>query len=142
MKKIAFVTLAALSVMFSCGNGGQNKPSASQGYQQVIGMTGERIENHLHDTVRLGTMKKGEVVEYRLGLRNDDTTALIILGVINGCGCTTLEYDRNPVQPGETLGMTLQYDSKGQWGTQMKAIQITTSLNEMYHTVMLLAEVE
>ena len=143
MKKLIFVSFVIVIMMFSCGNGNQNKTSsASDGYRQTLGMTGERTDAHLRDTVNLGRIKRGEIIEYRLGLRNDDDTPLLILGIINGCGCTTLDYDKNPAQPGEILGITLRYDSKGQRGTQLKVFQVTTSLSEQLHNIMLLAEVE
>jgi len=41
------------------------------------------------------------------------------------CGCTTLEFDAQPIAPGDARQVTLTFDSRGERGWQLKALDIT-----------------
>lgn len=123
-----------------CGNGGQkNTTDVSRSFRQIIDMHAGSAD--IRDTVDFGRMERGEQVEYNLGIRNADTAVLVILNIVNGCGCTSLKYDKQPILPGDTASIQLLYDSKGQHGFQMKTMQIVTTLDDEPHTVHLIADV-
>lgn len=120
----------------SCG-GGQNKAGDQTAYQKVI----ESVQVTGRDTIDLGRMQSGEQVEYLLGVRNVDSTALAILEIRNSCSCTMLTYEKQPVKPGDTAFVRVRYDSNRQFGSQFKHIQIVTSLHERPLNVFIQAEV-
>jgi hypothetical protein len=42
-------------------------------------------------------------------LQNAGHTPLIIEGASTSCGCTTVEYPKQPVQPGDSIALTVTY---------------------------------
>lgn len=38
---------------------------------------------------------------------------MIILSAATNCGCTTVDFEREPVQPGAEAGFVFEFDSKG-----------------------------
>ena len=134
--------LFVLFFVLSCGNGSKQAGTGNNRlFRQVIDMDAGSALANARDSIDFGRMKQGEVAEYTLGIRNADTAAMVILDILNGCGCTALEYDKSPVMPGDTAAITLRYDSKGQFGTQLKLIQIVTSFSQKPHNVRIMADV-
>jgi hypothetical protein len=133
-----FVVLALLFIV-SCGRQGGGATEAAvdpSAFRKVID-----AGSGVRDTVDFGRMPEGDKVEYHLGIRNTDTTAMIILDILNSCGCTSLSYDRQPILPGDTASIRLLYDSRGQFGTQAKSMRVLTTLPSSPLTVYLKAEV-
>lgn len=80
-----------------------------------------------YDTIRMGRMAEGEVLEGRFRVANVSERPLVIVQVITGCGCTTADYDPAPIAPGDTILMTWRFDSRGRLGQQFKSIEIITA---------------
>ena len=138
MKKIVYLPVFAALFLASCGGRGTNGPAAdeSTAFQKVIDVNQPR-----RDTVDFGRIRQGDEVDYRLGLRNTDSTAMVILEIQNTCGCTSLSYDHQPILSGDTASIRLRYDSQGQFGTQVKSMRIMTTLETRPLVVYLKAEV-
>lgn len=115
--------------------------NASAGFQKIIDLDALRAVSVRSDSVDLGHIRQGEMLEYRLGIRNADSIPFILLEVMSTCGCTALHYDKKPIHPGDTASLVLHYDSKGQIGSQLKQIQISTSLASKPYSILLSAEV-
>ena len=144
MKNTIYILLIALAFS-SCGNRNKSVPSdtsASGGVSRnVIDLNTSRAISGGRDTINLGRMKEGELIEYKLGVRNTDSTAMVILDISTTCGCTMLDYDTAPIVPGDTASVVLSYDSKGQAGSQIKLIQLRTSFSHRPYNILLLADV-
>ncbi|WP_297626348.1 DUF1573 domain-containing protein [uncultured Rikenella sp.] len=80
-----------------------------------------------YDTIRMGRIAEGEVLEGRFRVANLSERPLVIVQVITGCGCTTADYDPAPIAPGDTILMTWRFDSRGRLGQQFKSIEIITA---------------
>ncbi|MDE5852028.1 MAG: DUF1573 domain-containing protein, partial [Alistipes sp.] len=39
-------------------------------------------------------------------------------------GCTTLEFDNQPIRPNEAQSVTLTFDSRGEQGWQLKTLDL------------------
>ena len=65
-------------------------------------------------SLKLGTMKKGEVVEVAFRFKNTGEKPLIITDVSAGCGCTVPEKPQQPFAPGEDGVIKAKFDSKNQ----------------------------
>ena len=44
---------------------------------------------------------------------NNSDSAVVILGVLANCGCTTSDYPRDPILPGERARVVVTYDTLG-----------------------------
>ncbi len=78
-------------------------------------------------TIDLKTLKEGETINVEFAIKNVGKKNLLIRNVVTGCGCTEVTYERKPIKPGDTSIAKLKFDSKGQWGTQLKTIEIIST---------------
>lgn len=65
-------------------------------------------------SIKLGKVKKGEVVEVAFHFRNVGDKPLVITNVSAGCGCTVPEKPEKPYAPGEEGVIKAKFDSKNQ----------------------------
>lgn len=136
MKRIGFLLFIVLFLISCGGRGAKNAAVEETGFRKVID-----VNSPVRDTVDFGRIAQGDKVDYRLGVRNTDTAAMVILEIQNSCGCTSLDYDRAPILPGDTALVRLLYDSHGQNGAQVKSMRVVSSLESSPLTVYLKAEV-
>lgn len=60
---------------------------------------------------------------------NTGTEPLVISNAKGSCGCTVPEYPTEPILPGETGEISVEYKPSGQSGRQTKQITITANTN-------------
>jgi len=76
-----------------------------------------------------GTITEGEVVEHTFTFKNVGEAPLVIQNTSASCGCTTPNYSREPVAPGETGEVQVKFNSQSRPGVQNKTITITANTN-------------
>jgi hypothetical protein len=135
---IVLGALVALATLAGCGGG--SKPLRATG-GAVFEISPEIIAPGADTLVSLGKMRSGEVVRYDAGIRNTGSEPLVIRNVSTSCGCTTLEYEKQPIAPGAEGRISIRFDSGGMSGMQRKLVEITTSAGPRPFKVMLEAEV-
>ncbi len=82
------------------------------------------FEETSHD---FGDIHQGDKVEYVFRFENTGTQPLIITNVQTTCGCTATEWPREPVLPGETGSIKVQFDSTNKYGRQNKVITVVSN---------------
>ena len=110
-RMLAILALAALAA--GCGT----SPRAVERKGRIISLTDSILTTGGTDTVRFGRLGSGEIAVLRLWLANDASRPV--------AGCTTLEFDAQPIAPGDARQVTLTFDSRGERGWQLKALDIT-----------------
>lgn len=78
-------------------------------------------ENGVYD---FGEMTEGDTVEHTFAFTNTGEFPLIINNITASCGCTTPEWPREPVLPGQKSSVTVRFNSRGKVGEQNKTITI------------------
>ncbi|MFN8320794.1 MAG: DUF1573 domain-containing protein [Saprospiraceae bacterium] len=73
--------------------------------KQGVHMTFEK------ETVELGRMKKGDKRTFDYVFTNTGTE-VIEIEIVSGCDCTTLDWTRKPIKPGEKGKVNVIFDSK------------------------------
>jgi hypothetical protein len=78
-----------------------------------------------------GTVKAGEKVKYNYKFKNTGKEPLIISDAKGSCGCTVPDWPREPIAPGKTAEIKVEFDSTGK-GTdegspQSKRVTITAN---------------
>lgn len=63
------------------------------------------------DQVDLGEIVEGEIITRDVLLMNDGNALLKILSVSTSCGCTQASLDSTTIPPGESVSLTIEYDS-------------------------------
>ncbi len=94
------------------------------------------------DTVRdFGTIKQGEVVTVTYEFTNNGKAPLIISKAAGSCGCTVADYPKEPLAPGRSSSVEVQFSSAGKEGHQEKSITLTTNSNRGAHFLYIRGEI-
>jgi len=148
--------LVSVALFVSCNNGknqGEETEAADIPMEQVgkqpVGQTiipgadssGAVLEVSA-DSYDFGTVKEGEKVEHEFTFTNTGSEPLIISNVQASCGCTTPEYSKNPIAPGEQGLVKVVFNSAGQAGKQHKVITVVSNAASKHTLLHLRGEVK
>ncbi|SFS30086.1 DUF1573 domain-containing protein [Lutibacter maritimus] len=84
-----------------------------------------------------GTIVEGEIIDGAFKVTNKGKTDLLITAVRPSCGCTTPDWTKDPIKPGETGEIKFSFNSNGRVGKQHKSITITSNAEKITETVRL-----
>ncbi len=91
------------------------------------------------DTVSLGSVKAGDKQTGTINFENVGDADLVIT-IMNACECTTLDWPRSPIAPGEKASISVEYDSEDKEGFQEVTVDIYANtepeLTNTYFTIM------
>lgn len=119
----ALIILLAGMLPIACG-----APHTQTGQKgRIIALTDSLLAAGGTDTVRFGHLHPGEIGVQQLLLANHTAHPVVVTSYGRSCGCTTLEYDAAPLRPGESGRVTLYFDSRGQWGWQLRTVDLRLS---------------
>jgi hypothetical protein len=74
-----------------------------------------------------GTVMKGEVLKYQYEISNKGNVPLLIQNIEIGCSCTTTEYDKKPILPGQSSTITVIFDTKSTWDRQDRTVDVVSN---------------
>lgn len=74
-----------------------------------------------------GDITQGDRVEHVFSYTNTGTQPLILSNVQTTCGCTATNWSREPLAPGESGTITVNFNSAGKIGMQNKVVTITSN---------------
>ncbi|QDH79081.1 DUF1573 domain-containing protein [Echinicola soli] len=74
-----------------------------------------------------GAIDQGKVVEHTFTFTNDGQSPLIISNVQASCGCTTPDWSKKPVKPGEEGHVKVRFNSANKSGAQSPTVTITAN---------------
>jgi hypothetical protein len=97
-----------------------------------------KFEKESHD---FGKIKQGDKASYDFKFTNTGKSPLIITDAVASCGCTTPEWPKTPVKPGESGQIKVVFNSAGKMGLQDKQITITANTVPAQNIVHLIGEV-
>lgn len=107
--------------------GARSADAASEPGGRVIRITDTVLAEGGSDTIRLGKMHSGEMLRLPCRLENGSREVVVIISCDRSCGCTDLEYEHRPLRPGEVQRASITFDSRGEWGWQLKTLDIRFS---------------
>jgi hypothetical protein len=141
MRKTVVILVAVLAV--ACGGGHKRPARTAGGNGAVFDISARLLEAGRDTSIFIGKMREGEVIRYDGWLRNTGTEPLVITSVDTSCGCTSVEYEKQPIEPDARGRLSFRFDSRGQMtGRQVKSIEIHTSAGPNPYTIMVNAEIE
>lgn len=130
MKKILIITILSLFVI-SCKESAANKINKenleiAKERDQEIKLGGAKLnfDKTEHD---FGIISEGDIVETIFKFTNTGKSELIITSAKGNCGCTVPDWPRQPILPGETGEIKVEFNSKGRPNLQQKNITITAN---------------
>lgn len=74
-----------------------------------------------------GDITQGDRVTYTFTYENSGNEPLILSDVRTTCGCTATNWDREPLAPGESAEITVNFNSRGKMGMQNKVVTILSN---------------
>ena len=74
-----------------------------------------------------GTLTEGDVPEYTFHFTNTGKSNLIISEVHPSCGCTTPDWPKDLIKPGQPGEIHVKFNSKGKSGEFRKSIVVTAN---------------
>lgn len=92
----------------------------------------------LHD---FGWLDEGEKATHTFGFKNNGKTPLIISNANGSCGCAIADFPKDPVAPGATGEINVEFNSVGKQGHQEKSVSITTNSTRSVHLLYIKADV-
>jgi hypothetical protein len=158
MKKI-FLGIAALGMLAACNQTNKEKQAASTpvttSTESTATSTGTPapaptaaevaaapVIKFEKDSYNFGKIKQGDKVSYNFKFTNTGKTPLIISNAVASCGCTTPEWPKEPVKPGDSGVIKVTFNSAGKQGLQDKLITITSNTVPSTTLAHLIGEVE
>lgn len=139
--KIAY--LLALPVIMGCSghNGSLPSDQAEQEaiVQDSIGQAVITFSELSHD---FGTILEGENVVCYFDYENTGESDLILLSVDATCGCTTPDWNREPVKAGEKKSLKIVFDSTGRSGAQRKVVTVLSNASNVVVKLTIKANIE
>ncbi|MBV6643987.1 MAG: DUF1573 domain-containing protein [Cyclobacteriaceae bacterium] len=84
--------------------------------------------------IDLGTVTKDEKKSFTFEFTNESLQAVTILEAKGSCGCTVVDYEKAPIEPGASAGITAEFRS-GKTGVFRKNIQVRTSDSPEFTTL-------
>ena len=130
--------LMAATISWACG--GQKAATAAAG--QVIELTDAMLDRGGVDTLRFGRLHEGEIALRSIVVRNGTEQPAVIVTHERSCGCVDAEYERRPIMPGEESKVEFSFDSRGEYGWQMKLITLRLGGRGVPLKIYIEAEVE
>jgi hypothetical protein len=87
-------------------------------------VTSMNFEQYAHN---FGKIKQDTQNKHKFKFTNTGSNPLIIENATGSCGCTVPEYPREPIPPGGTGEITVEYSPGKQQGVQSKTVTITAN---------------
>ena len=101
-----------------------NNPLAGSVPIQVADLTTISFEHTARD---FGHVESGPTYTAAFKYKNTGKANLYISSADASCGCTVAKWSSDPILPGESGTITVDFDSKGRSGEQLKTVTVTTN---------------
>ena len=96
------------------------------------------FEKTEHD---FGKVDEGGKISTEFVFKNEGMAPLLLSNVRASCGCTTPIWPKEPIEPGQTGKITVQYNTNGRPGKFSKTVTITSNASEPTTKVYIKGEV-
>ncbi len=92
-------------------------------------------------TFDFGTVSEGEMVSHTYMFTNTGKEPLILSDAKGSCGCTVPKWPKEPIAPGKTGQITVEFNSKAKVGKRNQKVTITANTNPPQSFITLTGEV-
>jgi hypothetical protein len=89
-----------------------------------------------------GKIKQETENKYLFKFKNTGSEPLVIENAVGSCGCTVPKYPREPIAPGQTGEIEVEYKPGKQQGAQVKTVTLTANTEPAETKLQIKAQVE
>ncbi len=93
-------------------------------------------------TFDFGTVQDGEMVSHTYKFTNTGNEPLILSDAKGSCGCTVPKWPREPIAPGASANITVEFNSKNKAGKRNQKVTITSNTNPPQSFIYLTGDVQ
>lgn len=140
MKKLILCLITA-SVLLACNQPGKTTAQANGTATTTANAANAPVMKFEFESHDFGKIKEGDLASYEFKFTNTGKSPLIISNAVASCGCTTPEWPKSPLQPGQAGKVKVTFNSANKTGLQDKLITITANTNPPQNMVHLVGEV-
>lgn len=151
MKKLVLSVLAAGMLLSACNqskkttkttdSAATQSSATSAGSMVATPQAKGAIMDFEKPSFDFGKITRGDKVSYNFRFTNTGKSPLIISNAVASCGCTTPNWPKSPINPGESGQIMVVFNSAGKSGLQDKMITVTANTNPAQTVVHLVGEV-
>ena len=119
-----------MGILFIMACSGQNDSPGPEGGdlgESSEGPSGQSLISFSKLSHDFGTIIDGEMVVCYFDYENIGEIELVITSVEATCGCTTPDWTREPLKPGEKERLKIIFDAKGRSGAQRKVVTVMSN---------------
>lgn len=95
-------------------------------------LTSIKFDRTTHD---FGKINAGDVVHTTFKFTNTGNVALYILHAQGSCGCTVPSWPKDPIKPGDSGEIEVQFDSHGKKGEADKTVLVSSNTTPALNTL-------
>lgn len=92
-------------------------------------------------TFDFGAVNEGELVAHTYSFTNTGSEPLVLSDAKGSCGCTVPKWPREPIAPGQTADITVEFNSKNKKGKRNQKVTVTANTNPPQTFIYLTGEV-
>lgn len=92
-------------------------------------------------TIDFGKIIEGTISTHRFTYKNTGDQPFIISHVSVTCGCTAPQWSSQPLAPGDTASLFVQFDSKNKMGAVAKGVNLMTNCPDAIIGLIILADI-
>ncbi len=89
-----------------------------------------------------GTVAEGEKVKHVYKFKNTGSEPLVLSNAVGSCGCTVPEWPREPIAPGASAEIMVEFNSQGKAGDRNQKVTVTANTNPAQTVLSLKGKVE
>lgn len=82
-----------------------------------------------------GFVKKGEVVRLEFHFINKGDEPLMIMEAKAACSCTTVDFPKQPILPGQSSKMIIYFDTKSVYDRQDRMVEVLSNAKNANQTI-------
>ena len=127
MHKLSFIFL--IIVLVSCEANKSSNNDQKQNTEELA-PTEISVDEAVHN---FGQLKAGEIVLHTFVLTNTGDNDFVIESLETDCGCVTTHFNKQPVKPGETTLVEVEFNTAGLVGREYKTIEVVGNSKELKH---------
>ncbi len=96
----------------------------------------------MEEEYNFGTINQGEVVSHTFKFKNTGSEPLVITDAKATCGCTVPKKPTEPIAPGETGELVVEFNSAGKSGAQTKQVTVTANTNPPQSFIRIVSDIK
>lgn len=99
-------------------------PESADGQMDTINVATITLD---HSVFEFDTIKAGKVLSHRFPFTNTGSIPLIITDVKSSCGCTVPDWPKEPILPGQSSTIVVEFNSTDKYAWQSKPVTIISN---------------